>query len=44
MVGYENANHFILLYKKVTGLTPVQYKKNIKSGTIKFLEENDSHP
>jgi YesN/AraC family two-component response regulator len=28
MVGYENTNHLIRLFKKYTGVTPSNYRKN----------------
>lgn len=30
-LGYENTNHFINLFKKETGLTPMVYRDTISS-------------
>jgi two-component system response regulator YesN len=30
-VGYENPTYFSTLFKKITGLTPMDYKKNLRS-------------
>jgi AraC-like DNA-binding protein len=35
-VGYNNANHFFVPFKKYTGVTPSEYRKKIDSDTIKF--------
>ena len=32
MLGYENVNHFYLPFKKYTGVTPKEYRRNIRNG------------
>ena len=38
-VGIENINHFINLFKKSTGVTPMHYRKLCRSNAIQYLEE-----
>ena len=40
-IGYENPNHFYLPFKKATGYTPEEYRKNLAKSILKF---NDNNP
>lgn len=31
--GYENANHFMTHFKKITGITPSEYRTRMYNGT-----------
>ncbi|PYI53772.1 helix-turn-helix domain-containing protein [Paenibacillus flagellatus] len=38
LVGYENVNSFIRMFKRMTGYTPREYRKNLNCGSV---EPND---
>jgi two-component system response regulator YesN len=35
MVGYDNPTYFSKVFKRVTGLTPSQYRNKIRQGNIR---------
>jgi len=42
-VGYENPLYFSRMFKKYTGVSPANYKKQMSAPVI-FVEEHDNYP